>query len=114
MAIKTLSGFQVSSAAPIDTRILLSKAEILEISKKGSIKSLLMPDTYFAVCSTDDQLYVWDKLNEIDPVTGRFRPAIGKIGDRVDKLEDKVELLDIDVHDITTMTHKEIEDIIEE
>ena len=50
-------GFKIGAAEAVDSRLILSKAEMV------TIKDSMMPDTYLAVC----------KDNSIDPETGKFR-----------------------------------------
>jgi len=67
MAIKISSGFQVRSVSPIDTRFVLSKAEMLAADDR------LMPDNYFAVCSDDGKLYLYNKDLAPSATTGKFK-----------------------------------------
>ena len=67
MAIQSSFGFKVSSFDPIDTRILLSKAEMLAADPDD------YPDVYFAFCIDDGQWYRFDyELDTLDPETGHF------------------------------------------
>ena len=70
MAINFGQGFNITSSEPVDARILKSKAEMANMT---SIQELRMPDKYFAICKDDGQLYLFDKANDKDPETGRFR-----------------------------------------
>lgn len=113
MAITVLSGFNIKGASPIDTRLVLSKSEMLNINDN------LMPETYFAVCTNDDQLYLYNKYAEPNAETGKFQLLGKDVIDRVSVLEDDVVELhqDVDnvdekVDEIKTMTYQEIEDII--
>ena len=60
-------GFRVGAAEAIDSRLTLSKAEML------AIKDDLMPTVYLAVCKDDNSIYIYNKDNSVDPETGRFR-----------------------------------------
>lgn len=60
-------GFKVGAAEAIDSRLTLSKAEML------AIKDDLMPTVYLAVCKDDNSIYIYNKDNSVDPETGRFR-----------------------------------------
>lgn len=67
--------FQAISQFPIDTRLLMSKAEMVSIS------DLNMPSKYFAICADDGILYTYDKSNTIDKETGKFRPLKAGAGE---------------------------------
>ena len=60
-------GFKVGAAEAIDSRLTLSKAEML------ATKDSLMPTVYLAVCKDDNAIYIYSKDNSIDPETGKFR-----------------------------------------
>lgn len=66
MAIKINSNFQVGSPEPLDTRTVLTKAEM------KAIDDSIMPDIYYALCLDDGGLYIYNKQNSIDVVTGKF------------------------------------------
>ena len=67
MGIKINASFDVMSPVPLDSRTVLSKAEMLVIDDN------CMPDTYFAVCSDDNAMYIYTKLNVSNDDTGKFR-----------------------------------------
>lgn len=67
MAIQLPQGFKIGSKEAIDSRIVLTKAEMLKM------KDNTMPDVYFAMCKDDGKMYVYNKTNEIDPELGKFR-----------------------------------------
>lgn len=60
-------GFKIGAAEAIDSRLILSKTEML------AIKDNIMPDTYLAVCKDNNSIYIYSKDNSIDPETGKFR-----------------------------------------
>lgn len=60
-------GFKVGAAEAVDSRLTLSKAEML------AIKDSLMPTVYLAVCKDDNAIYIYNKDNSVDPETGKFR-----------------------------------------
>lgn len=60
-------GFKVGAAEAVDSRLILSKAEML------ATKDSLMPTVYLAVCKDDNAIYIYSKDNSIDPETGKFR-----------------------------------------
>lgn len=64
-------GFKVGAAEAIDSRLILSKAEML------AIKDDLMPTVYLAVCKDDNSIYIYNKDNSVDPETGKFRVYVG-------------------------------------
>ena len=78
MALQINDSFQINSAVPIDTRIMLTKNEMLNIDEN------LMPDVYFAIC-TDGKFYLYNKTNSKDPTTGKFRVLEGSGSAKIDK-----------------------------
>lgn len=60
-------GFKIGATEAIDSRLILSKAEMV------TIKDSMMPDTYLAVCKDNNSIYIYSKDNSIDPETGKFR-----------------------------------------
>lgn len=60
-------GFKVGTAEAIDSRLVLSKNEML------TVKDSLMPQIYFALCKDDNLIYIYNKANEVDLETGKFR-----------------------------------------
>ena len=60
-------GFKIGAAEAVDSRLTLSKAEML------ATKDSLMPTVYLAVCKDDNAIYIYSKDNSIDPETGKFR-----------------------------------------
>ena len=65
--ISVPQGFKIGAAEAIDSRLTLSKAEML------AIKDNAMPDIYLAVCKDNNSIYIYSKDNSIDPETGKFR-----------------------------------------
>lgn len=59
-------GFKVLSSEPMDARILLTKEEMKNINQN------IMPDIYFALCKDDGKLYLYNKNNSFNDVTGYF------------------------------------------
>lgn len=59
-------GFKVSSSESIDARILLTKEEMKNINQN------IMPDIYFALCKDDGKLYLYNKNNSFNDITGYF------------------------------------------
>ena len=60
-------GFKIGATEAVDSRLTLSKAEML------ATKDDLMPTVYLAVCKDDNAIYIYSKDNLIDPETGKFR-----------------------------------------
>ena len=63
-------GFKIGAAEAVDSRLTLSKTEML------TIKDSLMPTVYFAVCKDNHAIYIYNKDNSVDPETGKFRVYI--------------------------------------
>lgn len=71
MPINLPGAFNVGASVPIDTRIVLTPAQMLATNDN------VMPDTYFALCSVEgyNGFYLYNKNinNEnLDPVTGKY------------------------------------------
>ena len=75
MAIQMGSGFTIGSSEPIDSRLVMSKEQMLNINP------LTQPEKYFCVCSDDSLIYVYDANNADDPATGKFRVVSGGSAD---------------------------------
>ena len=61
------NGFNIQTSAAIDRRILLSKAEMLTAEDVYEL-----PDQYFAICTNDGKLYLYDVNREPNLETGKF------------------------------------------
>jgi len=68
MAIQLPQGFKIGSIESIDSRILLTKAEMLAVNEN------IMPQNYFCICKDDSKLYIWNKTFDKTAELGRFRP----------------------------------------
>lgn len=68
MAIQLLQGFEITSSSPIDSRFVLSKAQM------AAINDNVMPSKYFAICTDDGKIYSYDKLKVSNSDTGKFEP----------------------------------------
>lgn len=64
--IQIIQGFELLTREAIDNRLVLSKAEMLSVNDNQ------MPDTYFAVCTDDKKLYVYNKDSNPSEETGKF------------------------------------------
>lgn len=67
MAINVSQAFHRTSANPVDESLALTKAQMV------STNDNLMPSKYLTVCQDDGKIYLYDKTNESDVSTGRFR-----------------------------------------
>ena len=67
MAIKLSQGLRIQTDEAVDERFLLLKEEMLGINDE------LMPYVYFTACIDDGKFYLYNKDNEVDPETGKFR-----------------------------------------
>ena len=76
-AININAGFELGSKQPLDSRQYLTKEQMLNINEN------IMPDAYFCICKNDGNIYTYNKDNEIDPETGKFR----KVNSDVTKLQ---------------------------
>ena len=73
--------FLIKGQFPIDTRLILSKKEMLEID------DLAMPETYFALCKEEGHFYIYNKNNELNAETGKFKLAADSLNDQIDLSE---------------------------
>lgn len=106
MAIPIAGGFQITTREPIDNRIVLTK-EQMAATKKGG-----MPMNYFALCSDDNKLYIFNSNFEADPEIGRFRPIDNFITFSTPEAKemfeqailnsDKIENIDNNINEIKT------------
>jgi hypothetical protein len=53
-------------AAPVDTRLVLTKKEMREANDN------YLPDTYFALCKDEGHFYLYNKNSEPNEITGKF------------------------------------------
>jgi hypothetical protein len=67
MPINIPSAFNVGASVPIDTRLVLTKAQMKATNDN------VMPSVYFTLCSDDNAFYLYSKNNTIDDTTGKFR-----------------------------------------
>lgn len=82
--ISVPQGFKVGAAEAVDSRLTLSKAEML------AIKDNAMPDIYLTVCKDDNSIYIYSKDNSIDSETGKFR-VYATTGNEVIQMEAMTE-----------------------
>jgi len=84
MAISLSTGLLISGTDAVDTRLVMTKAEM--VTAKGS----KMPDNYICICKDDGKLYMWDKSFTPDPTYGRFKPY-EEVMDLTDALNSALE-----------------------
>lgn len=58
--------FLYQIAAPVDTRLILTKKEMREANDN------YLPDTYFALCKDEGHFYLYNKNSEPNADTGKF------------------------------------------
>jgi hypothetical protein len=78
--------FLYQLAAPVDTRLVLSKKEMCNISDN------FLPDIYFALCKDDGHFYLYNKANEPKDETGKFTLIADAIEIKYEDLLNKPEL----------------------
>lgn len=71
MANLITAPFTGGGAFAVDDRLTKSKAEMVATNDN------LMPDKYMTVCRDDGQFYLYDKSNDADPETGKYRQMEG-------------------------------------
>lgn len=59
--------FLYQMAAPVDTRLVLTKKEMIEANDN------YLPEVYFALCKDDGHFYLYNKSAEAVAETGKFR-----------------------------------------
>lgn len=62
------NGLDITTAAAVDKRIYLTKAEMLAAEDNFNL-----PDVYFAVCPDDGKLYLYNVNNVASAETGKFK-----------------------------------------
>ena len=62
------NGLDITTAAAVDKRIYLTKAEMLTAEDTFNL-----PDVYFAVCPEDGKLYLYNVNNVASAETGKFK-----------------------------------------
>lgn len=67
MAISNASGFHIGSSDAIDDRLVLTKEQMKAANDN------VYPDVYMTLCVDDGYLYIYNKSNESDIETGKFR-----------------------------------------
>ena len=66
--LRIIQGFELQTREAIDNRLVLSKVEMLNINDNQ------MPDKYFAICTDDGYLYIYNKNSSlISSETGKFK-----------------------------------------
>lgn len=83
MALNFPNGLSITSAEAVDTRLVLTKSEMLAAKKSR------MPEVYFAVCLDDGKMYIYNSKNDPDPETGYYRAVNNAKVDTVDLVSKK-------------------------
>lgn len=73
--------FLLQKNFPVDTRLVLSKQEMLEMDDTG------MPNTYFALCKDEGHFYLYNKNSEPNEVTGKFTPITEVVETYIDSFD---------------------------
>ena len=97
MAIKVPQGFEVQSKQPIDSRILLTKQQMIECSTPDTAAYNTMPVKYFVICVDDGKLYLYDKTAQVDPEIGLFKEVTADISGDISAIESQVEALNAEL-----------------
>jgi len=108
MGIKVNSGFTVGAPVPIDERTVLTKDQM------HNMLDASMPDNYFAVCSDDGNLYVYDKSREPNAETGRFRLVTGGEGHTHENQDVLDSITEEKINEIHTHENQDVLDSITE
>lgn len=87
MAISLSQAFKRTSANPIDESMTLTKAQMKTVNDN------LMPDKYFTIGQDDGKIYLYDKSNDVDETTGRYRKFEGGGGGGASSMEDLEDVL---------------------
>lgn len=109
--INVNTGFAAGSKDAIDARIVLTKEQMLNINENTQ------PDVYIAACLDDGQLYVYNKDNDIDEETGKFRVVEGGGGDLsnyISYTSEAFETLSTHTYEIDEYTQDEVDAMFSE
>ena len=90
MPINIPSAFQLGASVPIDTRMILTKQQMLNMNDN------IMPAVYFAFCEADGAFYLYTKSTaqaDLDPETGKFKKIFSKDGGTEGMTREQVEEL---------------------
>lgn len=69
--------FLIQKSFAVDTRMILTKAEMREVIDDE------MPETYFALCKDEGHFYLYNKNNEINEETGKFRLIVDEVVEQI-------------------------------
>ena len=70
--------FLNKNTAPIDTRLVLSKKEMLDVTDAAQ------PDVYFALCKDDGHFYLYNKKSTPNAETGKFTIITDMLNIKID------------------------------
>lgn len=94
------NGFTVGSSSAVDRRILLTKEEMVTAED-----NYMLPDQYFAICSDNGKLYLFNVDNDPNNETGKYREvneeAFKEIAKKVDKEDGKSLISDLDIEKLS-------------
>ena len=79
--INLAGGLKINTADAVDSRLVLTKAEMKSLhyandeSRPTTLRGKIfqLPSNYLCVCSEDNNIYVYNTLNEEDELTGKFK-----------------------------------------
>lgn len=96
MSININSGFALGAATPIDDRLVLTKEQMLNIDEN------VYPSVYLCVCADDGLMYTFNKDNESNDITGKFRVSSGDSTVYLETLDEYQALVDAGIVDPNT------------
>ena len=74
MGIKLSTNFDIGAPVPVDSKLVVStKAGLTTINEN------IWPEGYLTICLEDKQLYIFNKNNDVDAETGKFRKVAADI-----------------------------------
>lgn len=68
-----LTGIKINDGFAVGAPVALDKRQVLTFEEMAAMNDNVMPDVYQAMSKDDGCIYLYNKENEADPVTGKFR-----------------------------------------
>ena len=68
-----LTGIKINDGFSVGAPVALDKRQVLTFEQMVAMNDNVMPEVYSAVSKDDGCIYLYNKENEADPVTGKFR-----------------------------------------